>query len=86
MIEVVSLSIYTVDEKKHHSTKWMDTQEWYKFHKVRHIARYYPSTAPVESTAPTETAGAAASTIITTTLIENYWMIVTNGESPSKES
>jgi len=57
------------------------TQECYRCHKVGHIARYCPSTAVVESTAPTETAAAT-----TTTSIENYWMTVTNGESPSKES
>jgi hypothetical protein len=43
----------------------------------------------VESGAPTETvtaAAAAATTTTTTTSIENYWMTVTNGKSPSKES
>jgi len=59
------------------------TQECYRCHKVGHIARYCPSTAPVESGAPTETAAAAA---MTTTSIENYWMTVTNRESPSMES
>jgi len=48
---------------------------------VGHIARYCPSTAPLESAAPTETAAAT-----TTSSIENYWMTVTSGESPSKES
>jgi hypothetical protein len=63
------------------------TQECYRCHKVGHIARYCPSTAPVESVAPTETAAAAAAaTTTTTTSIENYWMTVTNGKSPSKES
>jgi len=57
------------------------TQECYRCHKMGHIARYCPSTAPVESGAPTETAAAT-----TTTSIENYWMTVTNGKSPSKES
>jgi len=68
------------------------TQECYRCHKVGQIAWYCPSTAPVESTAPTETAAvaaaaaAAAAMTMTTTSIENYWMTVTNGESPSKES
>jgi len=62
------------------------TQECYRCHKVGHIARYCPSTAPVESGAPTETAAAAAATTMTTTSIENYWMTVKNRESPSKES
>jgi hypothetical protein len=39
----------------------------------------------VESAAQTETAAAAAAAT-TTTSIENYWMTVTNRESPSKES
>jgi len=60
------------------------TQECYRCQKVGHIARYCPSTAPVESGAPTETA--AAATTMTTTSIENYWMTVTSGESPSKDS
>jgi hypothetical protein len=56
------------------------TQEFYRCHKMGHIARYCPSTAPVESGAPTETAAAAAAaaTTMTTTSIENYWMTVTN--------
>ena len=42
----------------------------------------------MESGALTETAAAAAAaaTTTTTTPIENYWMTVTNRESPSKES
>ena len=70
-------------KQKHTSrrTNWRDTQECYRCHKVGHIARYCPSTAPVESAALTETAAAT-----TTTTIENYWMTDTNGESPSKES
>jgi hypothetical protein len=66
------------DEKKRRRRQ---TQECYRCHKVGHIARYRPSTVPVESAAPTEIAAA-----ITTTSIENYWMTVTNGKSPSKES
>jgi hypothetical protein len=67
-------------ENEKHASHRRDTQECYRCHKIGHIARYCPSTAPVESAAPTETAAA------TTTSIENYWMTVTNGESPSKES
>jgi len=75
------------DNEKHASrrTNWRDTQECYRCHKKGHIARYCPSTAPVESAAPTETTAAAAAAT-TTTSIENYWMTVTNGKSPSKES
>jgi hypothetical protein len=61
------------------STKWRDTQECYRCHKVGHIAWYCPSTAPVDCAAPTETASATM-----TTSIENYWMTVT-GRSPEKE-
>jgi len=57
------------------------TQECYRCHQVGHIAWYCPSTAPLESVAPTATAAA-----MTTTSIENYWMTFMNGESPSKES
>jgi len=62
------------------------TQECYRCHKVGHIARYCPGTAPVESRAPTETVAAAVATMMATTSIENYWMTVTNGLSPSKKS
>jgi len=74
------------DNEKHARCciNWRDTQECYRCHKVGHIARYCLSTAPVESGAPTETAVAAMT--MTTTSIENYWMIVANRESPSKES
>ena len=58
------------------------TQECYICHKVGHIARYCPSTAPAESGAPTET----AATTMTTTSIEDYWMTTTGREAPSKES
>jgi len=52
-----------------------------------HIARYYPSTAPVDSGAPTDAVAAAlteraAAAATKTTSIENYWMTVTNRESP----
>jgi hypothetical protein len=57
------------------------TQGCYRCHKIGHIARYCPSTAPVESSASTETTAATATT---TTGIENYWMTVT-GRSPEKE-
>jgi len=57
------------------------TQEFYRGHQVGHIARYCPSTAPVESRPPTD----SATTTMTTTSIENYWMTVT-GRSPEKES
>jgi len=43
------------DNEKHASrrTNWRDTQECYRCHKKGHIARYCPSSAPVESGAPT---------------------------------
>ena len=71
------------DNEKHasRSTNWRDTQECYRCHKVGHIARYCPSTAPVECRVLTEAAAAT-----TTTSIGNYWMTVKSGESPSKES
>jgi hypothetical protein len=69
-------------ESKKHCRR--HTQECYRCHKVGHIARYCPSTAPVERAAPTETVVAA--TTMTRTSIGNYWITVTNGESPSKES
>jgi Tfp pilus assembly major pilin PilA len=78
MIEAASLSSYTVDEKQQHSTKWMDTQECHRSHKVGYIARYYLSTAPVEITAQTETANAAVTTTMTMTSSEMYWMTVKN--------
>jgi hypothetical protein len=62
------------------------TQECFRCHKVENVARYCPSIAPVESIAPTETAAASAAATMTTTSIENYWMTVTNGKSPLKES
>jgi len=66
--------------EKHASrrTDWRNTQECYRCHKNGHIVRYCPSTAPVESAAPTRTAAG------TTTSIENYWMTVT-GRSPEKK-
>jgi hypothetical protein len=69
------------ENEKHanRGTKWRDTQECYRCHHVGHIARYCPSTVPVDCAAPTETAAAT-----TTTSIENYWMTVT-GRSPEKE-
>ena len=75
------------ESEKHRRTNWRDTQECYRCHKAGHIARYCPSTAPVESAAPTDTeaAAAAAVTTMTTTSIENYWMTVT-GRSPEKEA
>jgi len=75
----------SLESEKHRCRR---TQEYYRWHKVGHIARYCSSTAPMESgapmesTAPTETAATAATI---TTSIENYWMTVTNKESPSKE-
>jgi len=72
-----------LESEKHRRRNWKDTQECSRCHHVEHIAWYCPSTAPVESGAPTETAAAAAAT---TTSIENYWMAVTNRENPSKDS
>jgi len=69
------------ESEKHHRTNWRDTQECYRCHQVGHIAWYCPSTAPVESGAPT----AAAILTMTTTSVENDWMTVT-GRSPEKES
>jgi hypothetical protein len=57
------------------------TDECDRYHKVRHIAWYCPSTAPVDGTAPPEPAAAT-----TMTSIEKYWMTVTNKESSLKES
>jgi len=45
---------------------WRDTQECYRGHKKEHIEQYCPSTAPVGSTVPTETAA------VTITSIGNY--------------
>jgi hypothetical protein len=41
------------ESEKHRHSNWTDTQECYRCHQVGRIARYYRSTAPVESTAPT---------------------------------
>jgi len=73
------------EDDKHASrrTNRRDTQGCYRCYKVGHIVRYCPSTAPVESAALTETA--AGATTMSTTSVENYWMTVTNRESPSKE-
>jgi hypothetical protein len=68
------------DEKKHRRMNWRYTQECNRCRKVGHISLYCPSTAWVERAALTETAAAV------TTSIENYWMTVRSGESPSKES
>jgi hypothetical protein len=75
----------SLESVKHHCRYWKDTQECYRCHHVRQIARYCPSTAAVESRAPTETgaAAAAAATTMMTTSIENYWMTV-SGRSPEK--
>jgi hypothetical protein len=74
------------EDDKHASrrTNRRDTQGCYRCYKVGHIVRYCPSTARVESAALTETA--AGATTMSTTSVENYWMTVTNRESPSKES
>jgi hypothetical protein len=58
--------------EKHRRRKWRNIQECYRCRKMGHMARYCPSTAPVESATLTETATA------TTTSIENYWMTVTS--------
>jgi len=73
----------SLESEKHRRRNWKDTEECYRCHRVGHIAQYCPSTAPVESGAPTETAAAATTK---TTSIENYSMTVTTGESPLKES
>jgi hypothetical protein len=69
----------SAENKKHVNcgTKWRDTQECYRCHKVGHIARYCPSTAQVEITAQKVTAAAPAAAT-TRTSMENYWISVTN--------
>jgi hypothetical protein len=79
---------HSSEHKKHHRRSWRDTQECYRCHKVGHFEQYYPSSALLESGAPTERAAAevAGAMTMTTTSIENYWMTVTTREGPSKES
>jgi hypothetical protein len=60
------------ESEKLRRRNWKDTQEYYRCHQMGHIARYFSSTAPVESGAPTDTAAAAAATTMTMTSIENY--------------
>jgi hypothetical protein len=67
----------SLESEKHRRSH---THEWYRYHQTGHIAWYCPSTALVESAAPTETAA------VMTTSIGNYCVTVTNRESPSKES
>jgi len=71
------------EDEKHRRTNWKDIQECYRCHEVRQIARYCLSTSSVERADTADTAAAAATT---TTSIENYWMTITNGNTPSKES
>lgn len=61
-----SKSSNSEDQTKHHCIHWRDAQECKRYHKIGHIGGYCPSTALVESKAPTETAS-----LMTTTLIEN---------------
>jgi hypothetical protein len=71
------------ESEKDRHRNWRDTQECYRCHQVEHIARYCSSTAPVQSSAATESAAAAAAMTLS---IEDYGMTTTGREAPLKES
>ena len=71
------------ESEKHRHRNWRDTQECNRCHQVEHIARYCSSTAPVQSSAATESAAAAAAMTLS---IEDYGMTTTGSEAPLKES
>jgi len=60
-----------LEDETHHGTNWRDTQDCYRCHTSGHIAWFCPGVAP------------AVIATTTTTSFENYWMTVTNGDTPA---